>query len=224
MVDDDPAVRQALTRALALEGYDVRVAVDGRDALDRLGHGPVDLLVLDVGLPQVDGLEVARRVRRSGDETPILMVTARGAVDERVDGLDAGADDYLVKPFALAELRARVRALLRRRPVTSAQAPMESLSFADVRIDAATLDVFRGSRRIALTRTEHDLLRYFLEHPRQTLSRVQLFEGVWGYDFGPSSNALGVYIGYLRRKLEDGGEPRLLFTVRGMGYILREAP
>jgi two-component system, OmpR family, response regulator MprA len=222
VVDDDPAVRDALTRALGLEGHAVTLAADGQDALDQLAEARFDLVLLDVGLPNVDGLEVSRRLRRTGDATPILMLTARDTVNERVAGLDAGADDYLVKPFALAELRARVRALLRRRPHAEPGQAMRTLELADLRLDLSSLDVHRGERRLDLTRTEHELLRYFLEHPRQVLSRTQLFEGVWGYDFGASSNALGVYIGYLRRKLEEGGEPRLLWTVRGLGYILRD--
>jgi two-component system, OmpR family, response regulator MprA len=223
VVDDDPAVREALTRALGLEGHDVVVAADGQEALDQLAERRVDLVLLDVGLPRIDGLEVSRRLRRAGDDTPILMLTARDTVTERVAGLDAGADDYLVKPFALAELRARVRALLRRRPTGAAPgAPARALTFADLHMDLASFDVLRGDRRLTLTRTEHELLRYFLEHPRQVLSRTQLFEAVWGYDFGASSNALGVYIGYLRRKLEEDGASRLLWTVRGLGYILRD--
>lgn len=222
VVDDDPAVREALTRALGLEGHDVLTAADGQAALDVLAERRVDLILLDVGLPFVDGLEVSRRLRRTGDDSPILMLTARDTVSERVEGLDAGADDYLVKPFALAELRARVRALLRRRTGPEQGIPAGALQLADLSMDLASLEVRRGDRRIALTRTEHELLRYFLEHPRQVHSRTQLFEAVWGYDFGASSNALGVYIGYLRRKLEDAGEPRLLWTVRGLGYILRE--
>ncbi len=221
VVDDEPAVREALVRALALEGHTVIPATDGQEALDLLAEQRVDLILLDVSMPRIDGLEACRRLRAAGDHTPVLMITARDAVSERVAGLDAGADDYLVKPFALAELRARVRALLRRQVPVGVAGPAPELAFADVRMNLASLEVTRGERRLELTRTELELLRFFLEHPRQVLTRTQLFEGVWGYDFGPSSNALGVYIGYLRRKLEEYGEPRLLWTVRGLGYILR---
>jgi two-component system response regulator MprA len=219
LVDDEEAVRSSLERGLRLERLAVHLARDGQEALDLLTTQSYDLIVLDVSMPSVDGLEVCRRLRDIGDRTPVLMLTARDAVDDRVAGLDAGADDYLIKPFALAELKARVRALLRR---TELPAGSSSLTCADLRMDPVAYDVFRGERRIALTRTEFQLLRYFLENPRQVLSRTQLFEGVWGYDFGATSNSLGVHIGYLRRKLENGGEPRLLWTVRGVGYILRE--
>lgn len=221
VVDDEPAVREALVRALALEGHTVLEACDGQEALDLLAEQRVDLVLLDVAMPRIDGLEACRRLRAAGDHTPVLMITARDAVSERVAGLDAGADDYLVKPFALAELRARVRALLRRQVRAEPRGVAPTLTFDDLRIDLASLEVTRGARRLELTRTELELLRFFLEHPRQVLTRTQLFEGVWGYDFGPSSNALGVYIGYLRRKLEQDGESRLLWTVRGLGYILR---
>jgi two-component system response regulator MprA len=221
VVDDEPAVRGALDRALRLERYDVRLASDGADALAQLADESADAIVLDVGLPGVDGLEVCRRLRAAGDRTPVLMLTARETVDDRVAGLDAGADDYLVKPFALRELQARLRALLRRTddPSSGGAAP---LRFADLTLDPGTREVHRGERSIELTRTEFELLSLFLEHPRQVLTRSQIFEQVWGYDFGATSNALGVYIGYLRRKTEDGGEPRLLHTVRGVGYALRE--
>lgn len=222
VVDDDRHVRDAITRALRIDGYATAAADDGPAALEQLAERPYDLVLLDIGLPGLDGLEVARRVRHAGDDTPILMVTAREAVSDRVDGLDAGADDYLVKPFALAELRARVRALLRRRLPSDDESTAGSvLEFQDLRLDLHTFDVTRGDRRIQLTRTELSLLRFFMTHPQQVLTRTQLFDGVWGYDFGPTSNALGVYIGYLRRKLEADGEPRLLWTVRGLGYILR---
>jgi len=219
VVDDEPAVRSALERALRLEAYDVELAADGREALDRLADGaPLDAVVLDVAMPYVDGLEVCRRLRDAGDRTPVLMLTARDAIDDRVAGLDAGADDYLVKPFALKELKARLRALLRR-----AGAPGgEMLRFSDLVLDPVAYEVHRGARQIELSRTEFHLLMLFLEHPRQVLTRSQIFERVWGYDFGASSNALGVYVGYLRRKTEAGGEPRLLHTVRGVGYVLRE--
>jgi two-component system, OmpR family, response regulator MprA len=217
VVDDEPAVRAALERALRLEHYEVDLASDGREALDRLAAAPPDAIVLDVAMPGVDGLEVCRRLRAAGDRTPVLMLTARDAVDDRVAGLDAGADDYLVKPFALRELQARLRALLRR-----TDRGTEAMRFADLAIDPVAHEVWRGERRVELSRTEFTLLELFLRHPRQVLTRSQIFEAVWGYDLGATSNALGVYIGYLRRKTEDGGEPRLLHTVRGIGYVLRE--
>jgi two-component system response regulator MprA len=220
VVDDEPAVRTALARALRLEAYDVELAADGREALDRLAGGaPPDAVVLDVAMPHVDGLEVCRRLRDAGDRTPVLMLTARDAVDDRVAGLDAGADDYLVKPFALKELKARLRALLRR---TGGDDGGDTLRFGDLVLDPVAYEVHRGARKIELSRTEFHLLALFMEHPRQVLTRSQIFERVWGYDFGASSNALGVYVGYLRRKTEAGGEPRLLYTVRGVGYVLRE--
>jgi two-component system response regulator MprA len=219
VVDDEPAVRAALGRALGLERYEVLLAEDGRVALDTLATRHVDLVVLDIGLPGIDGLEVCRRLRGAGDRTPVLMLTARDAIDDRVGGLDAGADDYLAKPFALRELQARVRALLRR---SELDLDAVTLRFADLAMDLAAHEVHRGTRRIELSRTEYALLELFLEHPRQVLRRTTSVERVWGYDFGPSSNSLGVYVGYLRRKLEDGGEPRLLHTVRGVGYVLRD--
>jgi two-component system, OmpR family, response regulator MprA len=221
VVDDEPAVRSALDRALRLERYDVRLAGDGADALAQLAEHPADAIVLDVAMPGIDGLEVCRRLREAGDRTPVLMLTARETVDDRVAGLDAGADDYLVKPFALRELQARLRALLRR---TDEQGPGGSgvLEFADLTLDPGTREVHRGARALQLTRTEFELLSLFLEHPRQVLTRSQIFEQVWGYDFGATSNALGVYMGYLRRKTEAAGEARLLHTVRGVGYALRE--
>jgi two-component system, OmpR family, response regulator MprA len=217
VVDDEPSVRSALQRALALERYDVQLAEDGQQALDTLAEGVVDAIVLDVSMPRIDGLEVCRRLRAAGDRTPVLMLTARDAIDDRVDGLDAGADDYLVKPFALRELNARLRALLRR-----VEPGGPTLAFGDLVLDSSAHEVRRGARRIDLSRTEFSLLELFLEHPRQVLTRSMLFERVWGYDFGATSNALGVYIGYLRRKTEAGGERRLLHTVRGVGYVLRE--
>jgi len=221
VVDDDAAVRESLRRALRLEGYDVELAGDGAEALDRLetnGDDP-DLVVLDVAMPNVDGLEVCRRVRRSGRRIPVLMLTARDEVADRVAGLDAGADDYVVKPFALEELLARVRALLRR----SADEAVDVLHFADLELDPATREVRRDGDLIELTRTEFTLLELFLLNPRQVLTRSIIFERVWGYDFGFGSNSLDVYIGYLRRKTEAGGKPRLIQTIRGVGYALREA-
>jgi two-component system response regulator MprA len=218
VVDDEPALRSSLERALGLDRHEVELAADGLEALDRLAGTPVDAVVLDVSMPGLDGLEVCRRLRAAGDRTPVLMLTARDAIDDRVDGLDAGADDYLVKPFALRELQARLRALLRR-----TEAPRgPTLVYGDVVLDPSAREVRRGARAIELSRTEFALLQLFLEHPRQVLTRSQLFERVWGYDFGATSNALGVYIGYLRRKTEAGGERRLLHTVRGIGYVLRE--
>jgi two-component system response regulator MprA len=217
VVDDEPSVRSALQRALALERYDVQLAEDGQKALDILAEGVVDAIVLDVMMPRIDGIEVCRRLRAAGDRTPVLMLTARDAIDDRVDGLDAGADDYLVKPFALRELNARLRALLRR-----VEPGGPTLAFGDLVLDTSAHEVRRGDRQIELSRTEFSLLELFLEHPRQVLTRSVLFERVWGYDFGATSNALGVYIGYLRRKTEEGGERRLLHTVRGIGYVLRD--
>jgi two-component system, OmpR family, response regulator MprA len=217
VVDDEPAVRASLERALRLEGYDVELAADGEEALHRLALHAPDAILLDVLMPNVDGLEVCRRLREAGDKTPVLMLTARDAVGDRVRGLDAGADDYLVKPFALEELHARLRALLRRTNGTGA-----ALRFADLAMDTRTREVRRGERDIELTRTEFHLLELFLRNPRQVLTRSLIFDRVWGYDFGPTSNALEVYVGYLRRKLEADGEPRLLQTVRGVGYALRE--
>jgi two-component system response regulator MprA len=217
VVDDEPAVRTALERALRLEGYEVELAADGSEALHRLAVSSPDAIVLDVLMPEVDGLEVCRRLRAAEDRTPVLMLTARDAVEDRVAGLDAGADDYLVKPFALEELFARLRALLRRSVNGGAGAV---LRYADLTMDTGTREVTRGDRDIELTRTEFLLLELFLRNPRQVLTRSLIFDRVWGYDFGPGSNALEVYVGYLRRKL---GEPRLIYTVRGVGYALREA-
>jgi two-component system response regulator MprA len=217
VVDDEPAVRSALKRALELDGYSVSLAADGQQALNRLRDDRVDAIVLDVAMPVLDGIETARRLRDAGDRTPILMLTARDAIDDRVDGLDAGADDYLTKPFALRELHARLRALLRR-----IDSPTEELHYGDLRLDPKTRDVFRGPRRLELSRTEYNLLELFLRHPRQVLTRSAIYERVWDYDLGATSSVLGVYIGYLRRKTEEGGEPRLLHTVRGVGYALRD--
>ncbi len=217
VVDDERPVREALERALRLEGYEVETAADGQEALFAAARRGVDAIVLDVLMPVLDGLETARKFRRQGNSTPILMLTARHEVSDRVAGLDAGADDYLVKPFALEELLARLRALLRRTIGGD-----EPLSFADLTLDPGTRDVRRGERAIELTRTEFLLLELFLRNPRQVLTREVIFDRVWGYDFGPASNSLEVYIGYLRRKTEAEGEPRLIHTVRGVGYALRE--
>jgi two-component system response regulator MprA len=219
VVDDEPAVRRALERALKLDNYEVELAADGEEALDVLARSPADAIILDVLMPRLDGLELARRMRKAGDRTPILMLTARDAIDDRVEGLDVGADDYLVKPFALRELQARLRALLRR---SDGGAEGEVLSYADLVLDPVAHEVHRGDRLIELSKTEFLLLELFLRHPRQVLTRSTIFEHVWGYDFGPTSNALGVYMGYLRRKTEAGGESRLLHTVRGVGYVLRD--
>jgi len=221
VVDDEPAVRSALRRALVLGGYEVDLAEGGEQALRELAARPPDAVVLDVLMPDIDGLEVCRRLRSAGDATPVLMLTARDSVADRVAGLDVGADDYLVKPFALEELLARLRALLRR---TSANGEAGVLRFADLTLDPATWSVTRGSRPIALTRTEFLLLELFMRNPRLVLSRAVINERVWGYDFGPTSNSLGVYVGYLRRKLEERGEPRVIHTVRAVGYALREQP
>ncbi|WNM36151.1 response regulator transcription factor [Streptomyces sp. Li-HN-5-11] len=226
IVDDEPAVREALQRSLAFEGYDTQVAVDGADALEKATAYQPDLVVLDIQMPRMDGLTAARRIRGAGDTTPILMLTARDTVGDRVTGLDAGADDYLVKPFELDELFARIRALLRRSSyaasVAGAADEGETLTFGDLRMDLATREVTRGGRQVELTRTEFTLLEMFMAHPRQVLTREQILKAVWGFDFEPSSNSLDVYVMYLRRKTEAGGEPRLVHTVRGVGYVLRQ--
>ncbi|MFI6809283.1 response regulator transcription factor [Streptomyces luteogriseus] len=227
IVDDEPAVREALQRSLAFEGYGTEVAVDGADALDKAAAYRPDLVVLDIQMPRMDGLTAARRIRATGDTTPILMLTARDTVGDRVTGLDAGADDYLVKPFELDELFARIRALLRRSSYAAAMgatgpADEDALTFADLRMDLATREVTRGGRQVELTRTEFTLLEMFMAHPRQVLTREQILKAVWGFDFEPSSNSLDVYVMYLRRKTEAGGEPRLVHTVRGVGYVLRQ--
>src|SRR3954447_7799389 len=218
VLDAEPAVRDAVDRALRLEGYETELASDGAQALDVLADRAPDALVLDVLMPYVAGLEVCRRLRAAGDRTPVLVLTARDGVPDRVRGLDAGADDYLVKPFALEELGARLRALLRR---TSGPVG-EKFHYAGLELDPQEHTVNRDGRGIELTRTEFLLLELLLRHPRQVLTRSQIFEHVWGYDFGTSSNSLEVYVGYLRRKLGAGGEPRLVHTVRGVGYVLRE--
>jgi len=220
VVEDDPAVRASLERSLEFEGYDVVTAADGASGLTAVGRHHPDAVLLDLGLPRLDGLEVCRRLRADGDATPILMLTARDSTRDRVTGLDAGADDYLPKPFALEELLARLRALLRRRPPADVAAPAVR-EFADVRLDVGSREVSRAGRPVALTRTEFDLLELFLRHPRQVLTRAQLLSQVWNLDFDPGSNILEVYVGYLRRKLEQGGAPRLVHTVRGVGYVLK---
>jgi len=220
VVDDERAVRESLRRALELEGYEIELAGDGSEALYRLeANEEPDAMILDVLMPGVDGLEVCRRLRGSGSKLPVLMLTARTEVEDRVAGLDAGADDYVTKPFALEELLARVRALLRR---TSEGDDGEVLRFGDLELDPGTREVKRGERRIELTRTEFSLLELFLRNPRQVLTRSMIFERVWGYDFGFGSNSLDVYIGYLRRKTEAAGEARLIHTVRGVGYAMRD--
>jgi two-component system response regulator MprA len=214
VVDDEEAVRSALTHALQRDGYEVSTAADGTSALATLLRNRHEAIVLDILMPEPGGLEVCRTIRARGDDTPILMLTARDLVSDRVAGLDAGADDYLAKPFALEELRARLRALLRR-----SGAGAELLRFTDIELDLAAHLASRRGERLALTKTEFALLELFVRNPGRVLSRTQIFESVWGYDFGPESNALWVYIGYLRRKM---GEPRLIQTVRGIGYVLRE--
>jgi len=221
IVDDDQAVRDALRRALSMQGYDVELASDGEEGLLRLRSNPnaVDLLIVDVLMPRLDGLEMTRRLRNDGSAVPILMLTARDQVADRVAGLEAGADDYLVKPFALEELVARVRALLRR---LGADELATTLAFADLELNTGTREVTRGEESLVLTRTEFALLELFMRNPRQVLTRSVIFDRVWGYDFGYGSNSLDVYISYLRKKTETGGKPRLIHTVRGVGYALRE--
>jgi two-component system response regulator MprA len=220
VVDDERAVRESLRRALELEGYDIDLADGGEDALRRLASNmEPDAMILDVLMPGVDGLEVCRRLRSDGSRLPVLMLTARVEIEDRVEGLDAGADDYLTKPFALDELKARLRALLRR----TSDGAGETLRFADLELDPGTREVRRGGEPIDLTRTEFSLLELFLRNPRQVLTRSIIFERVWGYDFGYASNSLDVYVGYLRRKTEAGGRPRLIHTVRGVGYALRSS-
>jgi two-component system response regulator MprA len=222
VVDDDRAVRDSLRRSLAFNGYQVDLASDGQQALDVMAGQRPDALVLDVMMPRVDGLEVCRRLRNAGDDIPVLVLTAREAVSDRVAGLDAGADDYLAKPFALEELLARLRALLRRTsPEERAEVTPEPLVFADLSLDPVTREVHRGDREITLTRTEFSLLELLIANPRRVLTRSRILEEVWGYDFPTTGNALEVYIGYLRRKTEADGEPRLLHTVRGVGYVMR---
>ena len=219
VVDDDPDVREAVETALELEGHRVSTEGDGLGALKRLGQAEFDAVVLDVLMPNLDGFEVCRRLRGAGNRTPILILTARDSEQDTIRGLDLGADDYLVKPFALGELLARVRALLRRTRPTGED---ERLWFAGLWLDPQTREAARGGRAVELTRTECTLLELFLRNPRQVLTRELIMERVWNYDFGPTSNPLEVYISYLRRKTEAGGEPRLIHTVRGVGYVLRE--
>jgi len=219
VVDDDRAVRDALRRALTLAGYEVTPAADGEEALEQIARSVPDAVVLDVGLPGPDGLEVCRRVRMLGNRVPILMLTARDAVADRIDGLDGGADDYMVKPFDVDELKARLRALLRR---ANPQTAGETLSFAEVTLDAARHGAQVGERFVELTRTEYQLLELLLLNPRRVLPHSLIYDRVWGYDFGPTSNALRVYVGYLRRKLEEAGARNLIHTVRGVGYAMRE--
>ncbi len=223
VVDDDRAVRESLRRSLSFNGYSVELAQDGVEALDLITNDRPDAVVLDVMMPRLDGLEVCRQLRSTGDDLPILVLTARDSVSERVAGLDAGADDYLPKPFALEELLARMRALLRRTsPDEGPDSP--ALTFLDLTLDPVTREVTRGSRQISLTRTEFALLEMLIANPRRVLTRSRILEEVWGFDFPTSGNALEVYIGYLRRKTEASGEPRLIHTVRGVGYVLRETP
>ena len=220
VVDDEPNVRDSLQIALGVAGFDVKTASQGAEALEAAVRDQPDLIVLDVLMPGIDGLEVCRKLRADGNDVPVLMLTARDEVPDRVAGLEAGADDYLVKPFALEELLARIRALLRRAKPEAGS----SLSFADVTLDYGTYEVVRGERRLDLTRTEFLLLELFMRNPRRVLPKRSIFESVWGYDFGLASNSLEVYVGYLRKKLEQDGEPRLIHTVRGVGYVLREEP
>lgn len=220
VVDDEPALRQSLARSLRFEGYTVMTAADGADALVQLPDARPDAMVVDIMMPRVDGVELCQRLRRDGDLTPILMLTARDAVRDRVRGLDAGADDYLVKPFAHEELLARLRAMLRRYGESTDQPP---LVVGDLRLDAQSWQVTRRDRRLTLTRTEFGLLEILMAHPKQVLTRAQLYEAVWGANLDGSTNSLDVYIGYLRKKLEADGESRLLHTVRGVGYVLRPA-
>jgi two-component system response regulator MprA len=219
VVDDERAVREALGRALELGGFDVALAADGKEGLGVVERETLDVVVLDLMMPGLDGMQACQIMRARGHRTPVLMLTARADVSSRVEGLDAGADDYLIKPFALEELLARLKALIRRH---RSEEPQTRLEFADLTLDPAAHEVHRGDRRLELTRTEFTLLRLLMQNPGRALSRELIFERVWGYDFGGRSKGLDVYIGYLRRKTEAGGEPRLIHTVRGIGYVLRE--
>ncbi|PSL03667.1 two-component system response regulator MprA [Haloactinopolyspora alba] len=224
VADDDPSVRESLRRSLTFNGYQVELATDGEEALQSITAATPDAVVLDIMMPRMDGLAACRALRAAGNDLPILMLTARDEVSDRVSGLDAGADDYLPKPFALEELLARLRALLRRATPSEDGTPSHELRMGDLSLDPDTRDVTRGSRSIRLTRTEFALLELLLKHPRQVLTRDRILEEVWGYDFPTTANSLEVYIGYLRRKTEDAGEPRLIHTVRGVGYVAREDP
>ncbi len=232
VVDDDAAVRDSIARTLRFDGYEVATAGDGHEAVAMVHDAGLDAVILDVSMPRMDGLEACRQMRMDGVLLPVLMVTARESVGDRVAGLDAGADDYLIKPFSVQELQARLRALLRRSMLNTTAAPALAtqasgsglLTFADLRMDPSTREVWRGERPVRLTRTEFAILEVFLRHPRQVMTRTLLYERIWGYDFGETSNSVQVYIGYLRRKLEDEGEPRLLHTARGVGFVLREEP
>jgi len=221
VVDDDPAVRESLRRSLAFNGYQVELAEDGEQALRAVGSSRPEAVVLDVMMPRMDGLAACRALRAAGDDIPILMLTARDEVSDRVAGLDAGADDYLPKPFALEELLARLRALLRRIGPSDSRTV---LRLADLSLDPASREVYRGERSLRLTRTEFSLLELLLRHPRQVLPRERILDEVWGYDSATTANSLEVYIGYLRRKTEAAGEPRLIHTVRGVGYVARDTP
>ena len=220
VVDDDRAVRDALRRALTLAGYEVPVAASGEEALEQVVQGVPDAIVLDIAMPGLDGLEVCRRLRRLGNRVPILMLTARDAVSDRIDGLDVGADDYMVKPFDVGELKARLRALLRRAGADGGDA--QALAFAEVRLDTARHGAEVNGKLVELTRTEYRLLELLMLNPKRVLTHSIIYDRVWGYDFGPASNALRVYVGYLRRKLEGAGARQLIHTVRGVGYVLRE--
>jgi two-component system, OmpR family, response regulator MprA len=220
VVDDDRAVREALRRTLTLAGYEVQMAEDGEEGLALAGQSAPDAVVLDVGMPGIDGLEVCRRLRGLGNRVPVLMLTARDAVSDRIDGLDVGADDYMSKPFDVGELKARIRALLRR--AGSEASDPEDLAFAEVRLDRARHGAEVSGRFVELTRTEYQLLELLMLNPRRVLTHGLIYDRVWGYDFGPASNALRVYVGYLRRKLEEAGARQLIHTVRGVGYVLRE--
>lgn len=231
VVDDDTAVRDSIVRTLRFDGYAVETAADGHEAIAMVRDAAPDAVILDVSMPRMDGLEACRQLRMDGVLLPILMLTARTSVGDRVAGLDAGADDYLIKPFSVQELQARLRALLRRSvlnvaAVAAAPEPVDDglLAYADLRMDPATREVWRGDRQIRLTRTEFAILEILLRHPRQVMTRALLYERIWGYDFGETSNSVQVYMGYLRRKLEAEGEKRLLHTARGVGFVLREEP
>jgi len=219
VVEDDDSVRAAVRRALLLAGYEVLAAENGESALSQIATDPPDAIVLDLGLPDIDGMEVCRRLRRADDHTPILMLTARDAVEDRVDGLEAGADDYLVKPYDVRELQARIAAILRRHVEGS---DGRTLRYANLVLDADAHGVRIGERAVDLTRTEYQLLELLMLNPRRVLSTELIYDRIWGYDFGPGGNTLRVYLGYLRRKLEADGEPRLIHTVHGVGYVLRE--